>query len=115
MPRTSNDTDHRLWDADVSIRWAVQADAPAIARLAALEERPRPIGPLLIAQSQGEVVAALPVDGGEPLADPFRPSTDTLELLAFRARQLRAPEESASWARVVGRLAPRLRRVQRLA
>jgi hypothetical protein len=114
MLRKSNEHAARLWDADVAIRWAVQADAAAIARLAELEERPRPAGRMLVAQARGEVVAALPVDGGEALADPFRPSADTLELLAFRARQLRMPAEARSWTRGLGRIAPRLRRARRL-
>jgi hypothetical protein len=35
------------------------------------------------------VVAALPLDGGRPLADPFRRTAGAVELLALRARQLR--------------------------
>jgi hypothetical protein len=113
MHASSNRHQRRLWGADVSIRWAVQGDAPAIARLAELEDRPRPSGAVLIAQARGEVVAALPLEGGEPLADPFQPSTEIIELLAFRARQLSASSDRRRlWSRALGRILPGTQRAQ---
>jgi hypothetical protein len=35
------------------------------------------------------LVAALPLDGGAALADPFKPTSDIVALLELRARQLR--------------------------
>jgi hypothetical protein len=82
--------DDLLRDAgNVAIRPASSSDGAAIDRLADLETAPRPAGEVLLAESDGEVVAALPIDGGRPLADPFRRTVAAVELLALRARQLR--------------------------
>ena len=60
-------------------------------RLAALEGRELPEGPFLLAEVDGDVVAAAPLDGkSEPLADPFRPTADVIDLLAYRTRRLRS-------------------------
>ena len=75
----------------LNIRSADASDRSSIARLAQLDEAPTPIGDLLLAEAGDEVVAALPLAGGRPLADPFRRTADAVELLALRARQLRHP------------------------
>ncbi len=67
------------------IRPASRADAPALARLAALDTRRVPAGATLLAEVGGEVVAAYGVEHGERLGDPFRPTADLLDLLALRA------------------------------
>ena len=72
----------------VTVRLAVEADAPALARLAALDGAAVPAGPVLVAVTDGETVAALPLRGGRPIADPFRRTAAMLELLALRAAQL---------------------------
>lgn len=76
--------------ADVAIRLARAADAPALARLAALDAGEPPAGRVLLAESGGRAVAALPLDGGRALADPFERTADVVRLLELRARQLRA-------------------------
>jgi hypothetical protein len=76
---------------DISIRLANPHDAPALARLAVLDEQRRPEGEVLLAESGGRVVAALPVGGGTPVADPFEQSAQAVDLLTLRARQLEAP------------------------
>jgi hypothetical protein len=63
-----------------------------VAELSELSGRPRPPGPLLLGEVDGEVWAALPLAGGDPLADPFRPTTELRALLALRADQLRRLE-----------------------
>jgi hypothetical protein len=73
----------------VAIRPARPTDGSAIERLAQLDTAPRPDGELLLAERNGEVVAALPLDGGRPVADPFRRTAGVVELLSLRARQLR--------------------------
>ena len=67
-------------------------------RLAILDEKPVPAGGVLVAMQAGELVAALPLDGGEALADPFKPTADAVALLRLRARQLR-PEKNTSLIR----------------
>ena len=95
---------------DVTIRVAGPADQAAVERLAQLDSRPAPGGYVLVAEVGREVRAALPVSGGEPVADPFRPTAELVALLRMRARQLRAGElepARASAARSVFSLADR--------
>jgi hypothetical protein len=76
-------------ETDVTIRLAAPADDEALARLAELDSRPVPAGYVLVAEVGGELRAAVPVAGGEPVADPFHPTAALTSLLALRARQLR--------------------------
>jgi hypothetical protein len=74
----------------VVIRAARGSDGPALRRLADLDSRDHvPAGDLLVAEADHEVVAALSVDTGERIADPFRRTADVVDLLAYRARRLR--------------------------
>ena len=77
-------------DSSVLIRAARGSDGPALRRLAELDSRPLPGGALLVAERGDEVVAALSMDTGDRVADPFRRTADVVDLLAFRARRLRA-------------------------
>jgi hypothetical protein len=74
----------------VSLRLCSVHDDEALERLAVLEGRPSPRGRYVLAEVGGEVVAALPLDGGEPLSDPFRRTAHLLPLLRLRASQLEA-------------------------
>ena len=73
----------------VVIRAARGSDGPALRRLAELDSSEVPAGDVLIAESGDEVVAALSVDTGARVADPFRRTADVVDLLAYRARRLR--------------------------
>jgi hypothetical protein len=75
--------------APVTVRRFAERDIDAIQRLAALDEKPIPSGGVLVAEQEGKLVAALPLDGGQALADPFKPTADVVELLKVSARQLR--------------------------
>ena len=77
----------------VTIRMAVPTDAPALSQLAQLDSAPPPAPvPMLIAEvGGGGLRAALPVDGGPAIADPFRPTAELVTILAERARQLAPP------------------------
>src|SRR3954469_7917935 len=72
----------------VVIRAARGSDGPALRRLAALDSAELPARALLVAESDHEVVAALSVDTGDRVADPFRRTADVVDLLAYRARRL---------------------------
>lgn len=77
-------------DQAVVIRHAAAADEPALARLAALDERPElPGGDRLIGELGGRIVAALDVRSGRAVADPFVPTSGVVELLGLRAAQVR--------------------------
>jgi hypothetical protein len=82
----------------LTVRHFAERDIDAIRRLAALDSKPIPTGGVLVAEQEGELVAALPLDGGEALADPFRPTADIVALLQMRARQLHdASREPKVW------------------
>ena len=74
---------------DVVIRSAGATDAHALTRLAQASERRFPSGPVLVAEVDEEIVAALPVDG-HVLTDLWRPTGDVVQLLELRSEQLRA-------------------------
>ena len=72
----------------VTIRPAAAADGPALTRVAALDSARVPSGDLLVAEVDGELWAALALNGGTVIADPFRPTADVVTLLERRAAQL---------------------------
>ena len=79
----------------LTVRRSTPDDARALWRVAALDDTLPPPGPLLVADLDGEIVAAVPLDGGRPIADPFRPTADLVSLLELRVAQLageRSPE-----------------------
>jgi hypothetical protein len=76
--------------AALTVRLATGADRPALARLADLEEARRPADPVLLAVVGGRPLAALSLEDGGVIADPFVRTTELVELLRVRARQLRA-------------------------
>jgi len=87
----------------VVLRLCCVGDDAGLERLAALEGKPVPKGRQIIAEVGGEVVVALPLSGGTPLADPFRPTSHLLPLLELRAKQLNAAparRHAAIWGAV---------------
>jgi hypothetical protein len=64
----------------ITIRPAYAEDEPAVRRLAALDSAPVPLGPLMLAEVDGELRVAVSADGGNAIADPFH---RTLELVAL--------------------------------
>jgi hypothetical protein len=82
--------------ARVTLRLATADDEPQLARLAALYERPLPSDPLLLAEVDGELQAALTVTGAQELMDPYLPTAALVELLAVRAKHLRDQMKSPS-------------------
>jgi hypothetical protein len=82
---------------EVKVRFARDTDALALDRLAQLSERPVPAGTLLVGSVRGEISAAVAIDGGAAIADPFLPTAAAVAELRGRARQLRTP---LPWLRV---------------
>jgi hypothetical protein len=95
-----------MTDTTFTIRRASTADTSAIARLAALDSSSPPTGELLLAEVGDELWAALEIDSGAAIADPFRPSGDLVELLHFRAARMRRElAEPSRWLRLLPRAA----------
>lgn len=79
-PGTAQDT--------VVVRMARHGDDLALRRLAALDSRRPPTIPALVAETNGELVAALALGGGPAIANPFRLTADLVGLLELRAAQM---------------------------
>ena len=76
----------------LTIRWATPDDASPIARLAQLDESRPPRGVVLLAEVGQELWAAISLDDGHLIADPFRLSGEVAFDLAQRARRLKRAE-----------------------
>jgi hypothetical protein len=94
-------------EGEVTVRLADYSDAAALVRLAALDSAQVPDGPVLVAEAGDQPVAAMPLHGGRPIADPFHRTTALVEMLDLRARQLRGSHKPQ--ARLSGRLRGALR------
>jgi hypothetical protein len=92
----------------VTIRWALASDLSALERLASLDSKRLPAGPLLVAEVGDELWAAFSMLDGIAIADPFRPSGDLVGLLTQRAAQVRDVRPPAK----VLRLEPLLARLR---
>jgi hypothetical protein len=76
---------------ELSVRAASAEDALALRRLAQVDSA-RPLhGDVLLAEAGGRLVAAVEVESGRAVADPFLPSANAVALLHLRARQLLGP------------------------
>ena len=82
---------------DLTIRSATPADATALRDLALLDSAPRPLrGDVLVAEVAGALLAAVSLDDGHAVADPFRPTADAVALLRVRAAQARPRTRSSA-------------------
>jgi len=77
-------------DRSVTLRFASPADRGPLARLAELDSSTPPRQPVLLAEVDGQLRAALALTDGTLVADPFQPTADLIHLLRSRARQLDA-------------------------
>ncbi|HEX2125880.1 MAG TPA: hypothetical protein VHF45_04895 [Thermoleophilaceae bacterium] len=73
----------------ITIRHTTEADREALRRLAELDGGHAPGGRVLIALADGEPIAAVGVDDGRAVADPFRYALDVVRTLSVRAEQER--------------------------
>lgn len=76
-----------LLDAPITIRLASPDDQLALWRLGELDSASVPAGRLLLAEVDGELRAALSLQDGTAIADPFHPTLHILELLRMHARE----------------------------
>lgn len=80
----------RRFEHAVTVR-RLPGSAPEVARLAMLDGQASPAGDYLVAEVGGTVVAALPLSGAAPVADPFGLAEPVVTLRARAA----APQEPA--------------------
>ena len=79
--------------ASIEIRTARLEDYVALWQLASLDSAVVPDGPLLVADVEGALVAALSLATGAVIADPFRRTAGAVALMQVRAAQL--PRDTA--------------------
>ena len=73
----------------LNVRFASPDDRRALERVVQRDSARPPRIPARVAELDGELVAALPLSDGEPIADPFRPTAELVRVLELRAAQLR--------------------------
>jgi len=74
---------------ELVLRPARVDDAVALRRLAQLDSKVEAPSEAMLAEVDGDVVAAVPMDGGAAIADPFRWTAVIVHLLRARVAQLR--------------------------
>jgi hypothetical protein len=72
----------------ITLRSASAADQAALADLASLDSRRLREGSYLVAEDAGRLLAAMSERDGSVIADPFRLTAETVELLRRRREQL---------------------------
>jgi hypothetical protein len=78
-------------EAPLIIRHADPVDLPALQRLAALDSRRIPSGELFVAEVSGSLRAAVSIDTGAVIADPFEHTAAIVDLLRLHASAVRPP------------------------
>lgn len=87
----------------IVIRPATPADSPGLERLAQLDSASPLAGDVLVAERAGELVAAIGVETGSAIADPFQRTADIIAMLAVRRLHLvEAPAARRWWHRGTG-------------
>jgi hypothetical protein len=77
------------WDhGQLTLRLSSHADNPQLTQLAALDSTKPLARPILLAEVDGAIVAALSLSTGVGAADPFQRTLGLIELLRVRACQL---------------------------
>jgi hypothetical protein len=72
----------------VTLRFGSPADEKALARLAELDSSGPPAQPVLLAEVDGQLLAALALSDGSLIANPFHRTADLIDLLLARAHHL---------------------------
>ena len=77
---------------NLTVRLVQADDEPAIRQAAALDGKKAPEGRVLVAEHEGRIIAAVPLDSGQVIADPFYWTSDVVSLLELRAERLTRAE-----------------------
>ena len=100
----ARDAWRRQQSGRLKLRNATFADAADLHRLARLDSQPYPpSGRLVVAVEDGVMIAAVAVESGEAIADPFRSTAPVVALLRLRAQAMRISEPPRR--RIFGRFA----------
>ncbi len=75
---------------EIKIRQATTRDAFALRRLAALDDRPVLHGDVLLAEEAGELRAAISLDTGQVIANPFARTAELVDLLRMHREHIEA-------------------------
>jgi hypothetical protein len=70
----------------ITIRQATSADAFTLRRLAALDDAPALHGEALVAEQAGDIRAALSLEDGRAIANPFAPTASLVEMLRMHRK-----------------------------
>ena len=90
-----------------TIRPATSEDAHQLRSLAVLDSQPSLAGEILLAEIDGRVVAAVAMDGGRAIADPFVPTAAIVSALGTtRTNHLRRGAMPSLRDRIVATLRP---------
>jgi hypothetical protein len=89
MVRTMSTNIAQASHTDVVIRESMRSDAEHLRRLAQLDSARVHEGPMVVAEVDGEVRAAVAIDNGTVIANPFHRTADLVALASMRATQLR--------------------------
>jgi hypothetical protein len=82
----------------ITIRVATQDDHLSLARLAALDSTEEvPAGRVLLGEVDGELRAALCLDDGSAIADPFHRTADLIELIRGHAMRVGSSRSRRQW------------------
>ena len=86
-------------DSQITIRRLdlTAEDRRALAKLAAVDSRAPLAGPVLGAEVDGELLAAISIDGSELIANPFRRTSELSALLRARLGQVQQAPHQAIW------------------
>ena len=71
---------------EITIRQATSDDAFALRRLAALDDARALRGEVLLAEHAGDIRAALSLETGRAIANPFAPTAELVEMLRVERR-----------------------------
>jgi hypothetical protein len=94
-------------ESTLVIRVATRFDDTDLRRLAALDSARPLAGPVIVAQSDGRIDAALSLQDGRAIADPFRPTAGLVDVLRARAARLRGDQAAPARLRRLGLIAAR--------
>ncbi|HEY7267948.1 MAG TPA: hypothetical protein VH501_09650 [Solirubrobacterales bacterium] len=75
--------------SDLTLRICGDGDEVALVQLAERDSSVVPAGRLLAAETGGRLIAAISLESGDVIADPFLSTADAVDLLRRRATQIR--------------------------